>query len=83
MDKKLADAFLGQTLPFYYGATNLNDHFRAELYCVIDINRPQAAIDTIKNALVNQEYEKRLPFIQEARRRILEEYNLFATVSKS
>jgi hypothetical protein len=80
--EKLADAFLGQTLPFYYGATNLNDYFPEQSYIAIDINQPQAAIDTIKKALVNQEYEKRLPFIQEARRRILEDYNLFATVSK-
>lgn len=79
--EKLADAFLGQTLPFYYGARNLKEYFPEESYIFIDINQPQVAIETIKKALLNNEYEKRLPYILEARRRILEKYNLFATVS--
>lgn len=80
--EKLADAFLGQTLPFYYGATNLSAYFPEKSYIPIDIHRPEEAIRIIKEAIRNNEYEKRLPYIKEARRRILEDYNLFATLAR-
>jgi hypothetical protein len=80
--EKLSDAFLGLTLPFYAGCTNVSDYFPAESYIPIDIRDPVGAARIIRQAIQNNEYEKRLPAIMEARRRVLYEHNLFAVLSR-
>lgn len=80
--EKLADAFLGVTLPFYYGCTNLEEYFPAESFIRIDINDVPGSCDIIRRAMADGEYEKRLPYILEARRLIMEEYNLFSVLSR-
>lgn len=80
--EKLSDAFLGLTLPFYAGCPNAADYFPAESYIPIDMNDPEGAATTIRQAISSNEYEKRLPAILEARRRVLFEHNLFAMLSR-
>jgi len=80
--EKLADAFLGLTLPFYCGCTNAGDYFPPESIIPVDMHDPESARRIIETAIANNEYEKRLPAIIEARRRILYEYNFFALVTR-
>ena len=80
--EKLSDAFLGLTLPFYAGCTNAADYFPAESFIPIDIKDPDGAARIIRQAIADGEYEKRLPAIIEARRRVLFEHNFFAVVSR-
>lgn len=80
--EKLADSFLGVTLPFYYGCPNLGEYFPEESFIRIDINDVAGSCDIIRKALDSNEFEKRLPYILEARRRVMEEYNLFAVLSR-
>lgn len=80
--EKLADAFLGLTLPFYCGAPNAADYFPPESFIPIDMKDPEGAAQIIRRAIRANEYERRLPAIVEARRRVLYEYNLFAVVSR-
>jgi hypothetical protein len=80
--EKLSDAFLGLTLPFYAGCSNAADYFPKESFVSIDLKNPQRAAEIIKNTIKNHEYEKRLPFIHEARRRVLFEHNLFAVLNR-
>ncbi|MEW5967264.1 MAG: glycosyltransferase family 10 [Pseudomonadota bacterium] len=80
--EKLSDAFLGLTLPFYAGCTNAADYFPADSFIAIDIKDPEGAARIIRQAIENNEYEKRLPAIMEARRRVLFEHNFFAVVSR-
>ena len=81
--EKLPDAFLGYTLPFYHGAPNAADYFPKESFIPIDINNYKRTRDIIKSHLANNEYEDRLPYIIEARRRVLEKENLFAILNRS
>jgi hypothetical protein len=81
--EKLADAFLGMTLPFYCGCPNATDYFPAESFIPVDMNDPQGAVRIIRSAIAAGEYERRLPAIIEARRRVLHEYNFFALVSRA
>jgi hypothetical protein len=76
--EKLADPFLGLALPFYCGCPNVDDYFPRESYIAIDVNDVAGSIRIIRDAVANGEYEKRLPFIRDARQRVLERYNLFA-----
>ena len=74
--EKLSDSFLGYCLPFYFGCPNAASYFPEESYIPIDIEDPRSAADTIRAAMASGEYERRLPAIVEARRRVIEEYNL-------
>ena len=80
--EKLADSFLGLALPFYAGCPNAAAYFPAQSFIPIDMRDARSALNTIHQALAENEYEKRLPAITEARRRILFEYNFFAVVSR-
>lgn len=81
LTEKLPDAFLGYTLPFYHGAPNAADYFPQDSFIPIDINDFKRTLDIIRSHLGNNEYQDRLPYIIEARRRVLEEQNLFAIIS--
>lgn len=80
--EKLADPFLGLALPFYFGAPNAADYFPAESFIPVDIRKPEEALRFMREAIANNEYERRLPAIREARRRVLEEHSLFPLVAK-
>lgn len=79
--EKLSDVFLGHALPFYCGCPNVFDYFPEESLIPIDIFNTEQSIEVIQKAIRDGEYEKRIPAIQEARRLVLEKYNLFAVLS--
>lgn len=81
LTEKLPDAFLGYTLPFYHGAPNAADYFPKESFIPIDFSNRERTLEIIRFHLANNEYEDRLPYIKEARRRVIEEENLFALTS--
>ena len=74
--EKLSDSFLGLSLPFYCGCTNLTDYFPKESFISIDLRDQEGAARIIHEAIANNEFEKRLPALMEARRLVMEEYNL-------
>lgn len=80
--EKLADPFLGLSLPFYYGCPNAADYFPDDSFIRIDIRDPAGALEIIRTAIADNEYEKRLPAIIEARRRVMFEHNLFAVAAR-
>lgn len=80
--EKLADAFLGLTLPFYCGCPNLTDYFPDESFIPIDVHDADGAAAIIREAVANREFERRLPAIVEAKRRVMFEHNLFAVAAR-
>ena len=80
--EKLADAFLGETLPFYAGCPNAAAYFPAESFIPIDMRDIEGSVATIRKAIAENAYESRLPAIREARRRVLYEYNIFALLAR-
>ena len=80
--EKITDAFLGYSIPIYYGCTNINDYFPINSYIEIDINNYEESLNIIKNIINDpDEYKKRLDAVIEARRRVLEIYNLPAMIA--
>jgi len=80
--EKLADAFLGFTVPIYFGCPNVYDYFPKESLIQIDITDVEGSIAKIKEIIATEgEYERRLPAVKEARRRVIEEYNLLAMIN--
>jgi hypothetical protein len=70
------------TLPFYFGCPNLADYFPEESFIRIDIHDAAGAAELIRETIANHEFDKRLPAIAEARRRVLFEHNLFAVAAR-
>lgn len=77
--EKIADPILGYSVPIYCGAPNITDYFPKDAIVLIDISKPREAIDTLKAILKDPEteYQKRLPALLEARRLLMENYNMF------
>jgi hypothetical protein len=75
--EKLIDCYLTWTLPFYFGCTNLETYFPAESFIRIDINDVPAATETIKQAIRDDWWSKRLDAIAEARRLVLMKHQIF------
>jgi hypothetical protein len=80
--EKLADVFLGGALPFYAGCPNAGDYFPPESFIPVDIKKVESAAEIILRAMREGEYEKRLPHILEARRLVLEKYNIFSVLAR-
>jgi len=82
MTEKIPDIYLGYGVPFYYGCPNAADYYPPESFISIDINDVQRSCDVIRSTIANNEYADRLPYVVEARRRVLEEHNLFALLDR-
>lgn len=81
--EKLADAFLGYTVPIYCGCSNVYDYFPKNSLIQIDVSDIQGSIKQIKEIIeIEGEYERRFEAVKEARRKVLEEYNLLAMINK-
>ena len=76
------DCFLCYTVPIYCGCTNISKFFPEKSYIQIDIDEPQKALDIIRGTLNNDDYSARLPYLEEARNLIFEEYNLVKLIEK-
>jgi len=80
--EKLSDAFLGMCLPFYHGAPNAAEYFPAESFIPVHIHDFEASLARIRQAVRDNEYERRLPAIREARRLVLEKYSTFPQLAR-
>lgn len=80
--EKLADAYLGYSLPIYFGCTNVADYFPPDSFIQIDIRDYSAARATIEQTLLNDDYPRRLPAVIEARRRVLHDYATFPQLAR-
>ncbi|MBB4018560.1 FkbM family methyltransferase [Chelatococcus caeni] len=80
--EKLADPFLTLTYPIYHGCRNIGEYFPEGSFTAIDIYDPAKAIETIKRVIQSDEAERAQPLLEEARRRVLYEHNLFALLAR-
>ena len=78
--EKIADCFLAGTVPIYWGAPNIGEYFPAEAMIVLDSLDPEKAARVIKAEATPEAYQRRLPALREAKRRILDDYNLFEVI---
>lgn len=78
---KISDPILGLCLTFYAGDPRLGEIFPPESFIPIPADDPAEACRIISEAVKNNEYEKRLPAIREARRLLIEKYNFYSQVA--
>lgn len=81
--EKLADAYLSNCIPIYFGCPNISDYFPEDSYISINIYEPEQALQTILNVLAEPNaYLKRYDALQEARNLVLYNYNLIAMLDQ-
>ncbi len=80
--EKIADVLLAEALPFYAGDPNLGNVLPSESFIRVPLEDPTEAIAIVKEALANNEYEKRIEAIREAKRLLMTKYNLWAQILK-
>jgi len=80
--EKLADCFLAGCLPFYFGDPEYQKVFPRDAVIPIDIFDIDAAENTIRTAIKNDEYSKRQTSLLEARRRVLTQQTPLNWVAK-
>ena len=78
----VSDSFLSWTVPIYYGCTNLEKYFSEDSFIRIDINQPERSLEKIKQIIRDDNWEKRLPALEEARMKILYQYQFFPHMAK-
>jgi hypothetical protein len=81
--EKLADAFVANCLPFYWGAPNISDYFEPSSIRRIDVDDPARTIRVIEEALENDEYSRAQGALARARRRLVTEYHPYASFMRA
>lgn len=80
--EKISDCFLSYTVPLYWGATNISEYFPKDSFIWLPVDKPDEAIDIIRETLAKDDWDKRLPALIEARTRVLKRYSLHAQVTR-
>tara|TARA_B100001996_G_C18665859_1_gene594853 strand:+ start:559 stop:1596 length:1038 start_codon:yes stop_codon:yes gene_type:complete len=81
ISEKIYDSFLGLSLPFYYGGTNVSNYFPKESYVNIDIMDLKKSIDIIEKSISQNTYENQFDNIIQAKNLVLKKYNLFFRIT--
>lgn len=77
--EKLSDTFLGSAMPIYFGCPNINDYFPVGAILPVTLEDLEKDIEFVSN-VGDSAFKKAFPLIQESRRKILFEYNLFPMI---
>lgn len=80
--EKIADPFLSLTYPIYHGCPNINDYFPPDSLTPISISDPDNAIITIRKLIDSDRAEAARSELEESRRRVLTENNLFHLLAR-
>jgi len=81
--EKLSDSFLAYCLPFYFGDPDYASIFPKNSVIPINVFDLDAAETIIRDAISQNAYEKRLPYIIKSRNIILKNYNLVTSIEKT
>lgn len=73
--EKIADAFVGNSFPFYWGDPRIAADFPADALLRIDPDRPDECIAAIESAIEQDLYSQRQEALAEARRRLVAEHH--------
>lgn len=76
--EKLADAYLAESYPIYYGCPNIHAYFRPDQISCILTKNINEDIKIIEKIIKERSFEKSRPQIYEAKKMILDHYQMFS-----
>jgi hypothetical protein len=81
--EKIADAFMGWSVPLYFGAPNIGDYFPENSFIWLPMDDPDRALQVIRETLAHDSWEDRLDALKEAREAIFTQWGLAAQVTRA
>jgi GR25 family glycosyltransferase involved in LPS biosynthesis len=81
--EKLLDGILSECLVFYWGCPNITDYIDEKAIILLDLNDYEKSREIITSAIENDEWRKRLPYIKEAKAKILNELQVLPSLEKA
>jgi len=75
LTEKFIDAILCECLLFYSGAPNADKFINPQAFIQLDLTKPQEALEIIKASIANNEWEKRISFIREEKKKLMTTLN--------
>lgn len=80
--EKLIDCILGESLCFYSGCYNISEFLDPRAYVYLELSNFEHDLGIIQRAIKEDWHSKRLPFIREAKKKILNELQFFPRLEK-
>jgi len=80
--EKLIDGILGECLVFYSGCSNVGDFIDERSFIYLELNDFDEDYEKIKNAITNNEWEKRIDIIRKEKKKILEYLQFFPRLER-
>ena len=79
--EKLADAFLGWTMPLYVGCTNASDYFDPASFFQFGPTTTASDFEAVREKIQSGAFEDSFEAIQQSRNLVLRDYNLFSVLA--
>ncbi len=80
--EKMYEPLLCETLCFYWGCPNVTDYFNPLAFIQLDLNDFEKSFNIIRDAIINDEWSKRLEYIRAENQKVLEYFNFFPTLER-
>lgn len=80
--EKLIDGILGECLTFYWGCPNVREFIDPRAYVQLELSNFEKDYEVIKKAIEEDWHTQRLPYIREAKQKILNELQFFPRLEK-
>lgn len=80
--EKLVDGILSECLVFYSGCPNISEYIDPQAYVYLQLSNFEHDYEIVKKAIEEDWWTQRLPFIREAKRKILTELQFFPRLER-
>lgn len=80
--EKIWEPLICECLCFYWGCSNIGDWFDTRAIIILDMDNFEKSFNIIKDAIINDEWSKRLPYIRREKQKVLDYYNFFPTLER-
>jgi hypothetical protein len=80
--EKLIDGILAECLVFYWGCPNVKDYIDERAYVQLELSNFEKDYEKIQKAISEDWHTQRLPYIREAKKKILNELQFFPRLEK-
>lgn len=78
--EKIWESFISCSLCFYDGCPNLHEYINPLAYVAVDCTKQAETLKIILDTIDNDEWSKRLPLLEEAKNKTINEYNALEIV---
>lgn len=80
--EKIWESIITETLCFYWGCPNISEYIDPRAYIWLDLDDFEGSFNKMKQAILDNEWEKRIEIIRREKQKILEYYNFFPTLDR-